>query len=142
MRRVVRNPKLLLDQMRYSRAGPQRSFVAQRFRPCRQARFQSLALLGSQLRLASRTVRPPQRSSTLLTRLSRPSAYRLLRHLQPPADFRLTQPPLQQIQSLKPPALQFREIPFCISSLGHIGKTLLPRQNVTPYYAIVSSWYS
>jgi hypothetical protein len=124
MRRMVRNPKLFFHQMRHPGAGPQRSFVAQRLRSGSQALFQSLALIGSQLRLASRTTRLPQRLSTLLTSLSRPSAHGLLRHFQSTANFSLTQSLLQQIQSLKPPLLQGHKIPLCISSLRHIGTTL------------------
>ena len=122
MARMVVNSKLSLDQIGHSSAGPQRRFVAQRFRPLHKASLQPPPVLPTQARLPSGPARLPQTLPPLLRVRFRPAAHRPVAGLYPPRDLGLMHPLSQQPDAFHPPLLQRLEISSHSCWVSHAGR--------------------
>ena len=120
---VIADAELLLDQVGYPFAGPQRRLIAKFLRPFQQPGHQSLASLLIQQGLSSRPARRPERFFTALRDCVGPPAYGLAAYLHAARHFALVEALSQQIQCLKTSLLQLDEIPLHSSWITHAEKT-------------------
>jgi hypothetical protein len=125
---MVTHAELLVDQVRYPLAGPQRRLIAKLLRTLQQAGDQTLTLRLIQQWLATSPTCRLKRFLTFLRDRVGPPAHRLATYLHAPGHFALVESLPEQLQPFKPPLLQPGEIPFHTSRITHIEKTNLKGQ--------------
>src|SRR6202521_314031 len=131
---VIAHAELLLDQVGHTRAGPQRSFIAQPLGTREQKFGELLPLLLAQARLAARPSGFLERRLALSTILLHPTGHRLTDHAELASNLRLVLASLPEPNGLKATVLQGIKI---ASYSGRVSHDRLDAANPEKYRYIM-----
>jgi len=135
---VIAHAKLLLDQVRHARAGPQWGFIAQSFGTLQQQGVQPLQVLPAQARLATRPPRLPQPRLALSAILLHPTGYGLTNHLDLASNAGLILASFVQANGLETAFLQGVKIASYTGRVSHVCLDAATSEKVSLYYAGVN----
>jgi hypothetical protein len=134
MTRMVSDPALLLDQLRYPAGRPQPAGVAQRLGAALQSSFHPPQIRRAQTGFASCPSRLLQTGLASFGQLLGPAAHRLAVNADLPGDRGLAQPLAQEPRRLQSPSFQCFKVASHSTWVSHAPTIPQNRPNVTILY--------